>query len=359
MMKREDLSTQFSQPPSENKLSSIYVKGEKAPSKIFEKSPTDMILQNICMLECDHYDTDSDNDIASLTTSSTFPRNESVNSFDTGTMKVPKNKTSIEDDIIKTYMTRRNHTFISIMIIIISAFYAAGRTPRNKSVMHPYKTTNIDPRSVYVPGAGFSGFWFTLGRLQSIPNPREYNYHCFSAGCLGVVATLLYNKTVDDMASVAFDVQRKWRNGEISRYAVVEDFVDRLLIPGNGNASDDFSNDNGLLFDVGLLERINVLTTTKGIGVNMRQARSVAELRELLIQTTWIPFATGWGLWKEDTRGNLHMDGGVSMLFHPDCQFNLRLPMMFDLFLNFLNPNMGIEKVEKFWNSGLGYGIDS
>merc|ERR1712008_89128 len=106
------------------------------------------------------------------------------------------------------------------------------------------------------------------------------------------------------MSEMAFGVQRKWNEGEISRYDVVEDFVELLLPSGVG-------------FGDELLERISVVTLTEGVGSNIRQARSVAELREMLIQTTWIPFATGWGIWNKDKRGGRHMDGGFTFFSHP------------------------------------------
>jgi hypothetical protein len=31
--------------------------------------------------------------------------------------------------------------------------------------------------NVYVPGAGFSGFFFMLGRLQSLPSSSQKNYY--------------------------------------------------------------------------------------------------------------------------------------------------------------------------------------
>lgn len=43
------------------------------------------------------------------------------------------------------------------------------------------------PASVYLPGGGFSGFWFHLGYLHSFRNQHnlyDYDYYCFSAGCL-------------------------------------------------------------------------------------------------------------------------------------------------------------------------------
>lgn len=43
------------------------------------------------------------------------------------------------------------------------------------------------PASIYLPGGGFSGFWFHLGSLYSFSekhNLHDYDYYCFSAGCL-------------------------------------------------------------------------------------------------------------------------------------------------------------------------------
>lgn len=235
--------------------------------------------------------------------------------------------------------------FVALLFLLLSLFasWRSSSSSSNDLTENNASNGTIDPKSVYVPGAGFSGFWFTLGRLRSLPNPWEHNYYCFSAGCLGVVATLS-NRTFEDMSEMAFGVQRKWNEGEISRYDVVEDFVDRLL-PSSVRFGDE------------LLERISVVTVTEGVGTNIRRARSVAELREMLIQTTWIPFATGWGLWNKDKSGSRHMDGGFTFFFHPRYRFNLKLPLMPDLFLNILNPNLSARKVQKFWNAGLGYGI--
>lgn len=43
------------------------------------------------------------------------------------------------------------------------------------------------PASIYLPGGGFSGFWFHLGYLYSFSEKNDlhdYDFYCFSAGCL-------------------------------------------------------------------------------------------------------------------------------------------------------------------------------
>lgn len=155
--------------------------------------------------------------------------------------------------------------------------------------------------SIYVPGVGFSGFWFTLGRLKSIENPASKNYVCFSAGCLGAV-TILNNFTVDEMACMASSAQSAWRKGEITRYDVISEFVDGVVYRRFPRkpicvTSSENMKDNDELGDVpinnpDLLSRLHILTSTKtsllGMKAVMRSPTDVNELREMLIQTTWM-----------------------------------------------------------------------
>ena len=221
----------------------------------------------------------------------------------------------------------------------------------------------IHPDSVYVPGAGFSGYWFTLGRLKSIPDPESKSYYCYSAGCLCVVATLA-DKSMQEMSDLAFGVQRKWKEGALDRYDVVSHFVDGLLFDSGVADQESNAMKNAtapIMSDANLLSKINVITSAKAImGVRsvIRTPQSIDELRDMLLHTTWIPWATGDGLWAEDVlTGNHHMDGAFSATTHPRCTHQLSLPFMLDLFLNILNVNLGRDKVEKYWNAGVELGI--
>jgi len=221
----------------------------------------------------------------------------------------------------------------------------------------------IHPDSVYVPGAGFSGYWFTLGRLKSIPDPASKSYYCYSAGCLGVVATLA-DKSMQEMSDLAFGVQRKWKEGTLDRYDVVSHFVDGLLFDSGIDEQESNAMKNAtapIMSDANLLSKINVITTAKeimGVRSVIRTPQSIDELRDMLLHTTWIPWATGDGLWAEDDwTGHHHMDGAFSATTHPRCTHHLGLPFMLDLFLNILNVNLGRDKVEKYWNAGVALGI--
>jgi hypothetical protein len=74
-----------------------------------------------------------------------------------------------------------------------------------------------------------------------------------------------------------------------------------------------------------------------------------------LIQTAFIPLATGNDLWLHD-----HMDGAFSIPHHPACEHYVGLSVgwdLLDLLWNVVNVNLSRDKVEKFWNMGLEYGL--
>lgn len=86
---------------------------------------------------------------------------------------------------------------------------------------------------IYIPGAGFSGFFYILGRLQALHNaPADYSsaheYWCFSAGCLALVTSLL-KLPVETAIEIALSSRDEWIKGKIGRYDVVEYFVNGLL----------------------------------------------------------------------------------------------------------------------------------
>jgi hypothetical protein len=212
------------------------------------------------------------------------------------------------------------------------------------------------PRTIYVPGYGFSGFWYILGRLQSIPEPLvENDYFCYSAGCMGVVATLL-NMSMVEIHQEAVRIQNQWKAGEISRYEVVEHFVSWMLLPlADQSVYDSTSIRN-------MLSSLKVITSAPGQwwGVQpvVRSPASIPELREMLIQTTWIPFATGGAVW----HAGGHNDGAFTSPFHPTCDLAIGLTSTnfmssLDLLLNVVNVNLSRRKVEEFWNLGIADGV--
>ena len=92
------------------------------------------------------------------------------------------------------------------LLLGVAVLATASRSPTSTSNSNDTTTSNaanrtmdVYPDSVYVTGSGLTGLWYTLGRLSS----SSYNtaacgdlrhccqvYHCYSKGCLAVMAYL-------------------------------------------------------------------------------------------------------------------------------------------------------------------------
>lgn len=233
-----------------------------------------------------------------------------------------------------------------------------------------YNVVDVKRDSMYVKGGGFSGFWYTLGRLESIPSERrrwDFRYFCYSGGCLATVAAL-QNFTAQQVFDIASRVQSKWKTGEINRYQFVELFVDELLLPSTrgvlpkeGSEDDKTEEyDHHIPLDEDCLSRLNIITTTKssesnlGAGPSVRQPPGIKSLRKMMIQSAWIPFATGNSLWLDN-----HMDGVFSSYGHPTCKHHIELPSLHDsdMLLNVLNFNLTYEKAREFYKKGVKRGF--
>jgi hypothetical protein len=167
----------------------------------------------------------------------------------------------------------------------------------------------------------------------------------------------LRNFTLDETLDIALNIQSRWKSGEIKRHDVVGEFVDTLVNTTSSTKSSLLS-----LQDSHVLERMHVITTVKeslfGIKTHVRSPRTSEELREMLLQTTWIPFAVGHSLWHTDsTTGKSHMDGAFTMPFHPKTTHFLGLPLSPEILLNVVNVNIGLEKVKQFWKAGMARGV--
>ena len=307
---------------------------------------------------------------------------------------VPSSKTttlqpssSSSSGTAKTKVKHQFSLFWKFLLVLGSIFFFQLNT------WTPAANVDVKPNSVYLPGAGFSGFWYTIGRLEAMIQKNRQNeegdvmkqpfqYYCFSAGCLAAVSMLSPHST-EQIYQQAVRIQNQWKEGTLHQYDVVEQFLNFLLYDDNnvknhnitGNSSrqqalsnattttDDSSSISAaspLLRDPGVLSTLHIITTKKktkthsfGIEMEIRSPTNVEELHEMLLQTTWIPFVTGNGLWR-----NGRMDGGLTYLGHPTCDVSATLPIHnFDLLWNSLNVNLGAPDVEKFWQSGRSSGL--
>lgn len=258
-----------------------------------------------------------------------------------------------------------------IFYIIFSYLISMKLNPNNNlslKINSLYPTVNIKKGSIHVAGGGFSGFWYTLGRLQSINDPinDKNDYYCYSAGCLAVIVSLS-NISMEHIRETAFNIQNQWQNNIINRYDIVEIFINELFSCSNNNNGKNNNTvcemiDDKLIHpfeNKSILRKVNVITTqVKGpywwsiLQPVIRKANNINDLKHMLLQTTWIPFATG-----NQLSLNGHLDGAISSYLHPVCEYHLGLTTDIELMKNVININLGREEVESLWNKGLIHGL--
>lgn len=232
----------------------------------------------------------------------------------------------------------------SIFVGMLAVFFLLINPPLHL-IHEPIRaTTGSD--TVCVPGRGFSGFWYSLGHLHAMRDHvlnDSRDYYCYSSGCLSVTASMS-NRTVDELIDVAVKAQELWRDGNISRFDIVEVFLDNIVPSLTNN---------------GVIDKLHILLTTTGVGGTARRAHTLDELRDLLIQTTWIPFVTGSSLWVEDDQGRYHMDGAFSTTLHPPCTHQIGAPNSYEMVVNSLNPSLSSTKAKEYWQAGFQYGVET
>ncbi len=186
-------------------------------------------------------------------------------------------------------------------------------------------------KGVYVPGGGFSGFWYTLGKLEELKDAKDKEYYCYSSGCLAVTSMFM-NKTFDQVLSTAVDIQTQFNNGTLHRYDVLEEFIDQIV---------DYDKQESPSW----LSKINIITSN--LFVNIIKPRSISELKDALHKSAFIPFITGYGFAKDKC-----IDGFASLLFHPRCTETINIPYDLDMILNVFNVNMKDKTAARLYYSG-------
>ncbi|KAG7351618.1 hypothetical protein IV203_010978 [Nitzschia inconspicua] len=234
---------------------------------------------------------------------------------------------------------------MAITIIFLLAFYLLTSTLHVHSFVSD--VPHAGPATVYIPGGGFSGFWFHLGYLHSIPQEDllSYDYYCFSAGCLSILSVFM-NKSLDEVSEAAFAAQNAWTSGNRSRFELVDHFFD-TLVPSEPDHGNELTRN--------IIPRIKVLVTTLSGRVEIVQANNVQELKDGIIKTTWVPYLTGWGFPRDTTSGATFVDGGFSRFWHPRCETRLDLPLIWDTLVHTFNPALDYTQVRRLWRAGYEY----
>lgn len=213
-------------------------------------------------------------------------------------------------------------------------------------------TLDIDNTSecLFVGGGGHGAVLFRFGQIEAFLAHSTSNvteFYCSSAGCIAasfVVAGL--------PRSMIGDVYEKVYERVDSKYAfptpgsVVDFACDELSSRMNEEQLEKIKN------------QLNVLTTTFGVGLNSRKPQSTANLKELLRQSTWIPFLTSNGLYHVDEEGIKHVDGDfIAKMFPPQCEHSFRTPFLthFDLAWHIFIPVRSIRMMFNLVEAGAQY----
>lgn len=217
----------------------------------------------------------------------------------------------------------------SIVVNFFSMFLEPPRGDADSRSFVHREMPGDDTIDVYIPGAGFSGFFYTLGRLQALhdapsrSSPPLFDYYCFSAGCLALVTSLL-GLPIDSAIEIAHSSRDRWMTGEIGRYDVVGHFVDgllfhaeekvasedgRLYVMMDGGSTTGLKHQSNTTREIAInstqypsdrdgdflerhLPRINVITSRwcnrHIFSQSVQKPSSVKHLRRLLVQTTWM-----------------------------------------------------------------------
>ena len=191
---------------------------------------------------------------------------------------------------------------------------------------------------VYLPGAGFSGFYYTLGVLDaSLSSEKEYV--CYSAGCLALVTAKL-QIPFEEVIAEALGIQSDWKSGKIHRYEVLPRFVDFIV----KYARDNSWSDDGMA-------QVVIATTKFPLRMSLHRPHNVEDLRRQLLATARIPLALSKLTSFEDID---YTDGAFSWFSHSRLQFDefVLLPLTFELYSNVLAVSVSSDTVRKIYQQG-------
>ena len=186
--------------------------------------------------------------------------------------------------------------------------------------------------------------------------------------------------SIGDAYNNAYGIQQSWLAGNMSRFEIVEEFLQNLFEESDqiSSASTYYNDDvneqqcNGTSHTriEDFLPKLNILVTSRGNGVEIVQPRTRSELVDALKQTTWIPFVTGEGVMRPDFNNNnntfdidpdekeveeFYLDGGFSRMLHPTCAYDLRVPNTWINMMYTLHPGMSQGQVNELWESGRNF----
>ena len=205
---------------------------------------------------------------------------------------------------------------------------------------------------IYVPGGGHGAILFHYAQLDRILLSRPRNMtneiYCSSAGCLSSVFALsgLPRSAIQDIYEKSYERADANSTFFASPGIIVEQAIDEFVSRLDEQQLQRTS------------ERLNVLTTTVGIGLNVRKPQNATHLKDLLRQSSWIPLLTADGLYAQDEEGSIHLDGDfLARIFPPKCAHSMSTPFFShpDLIWHLFIPVRSVEMMSKLMHNGFLY----
>lgn len=300
-------------------------------------------------------------------------------------------------------------TFLLVAVVIVTgvAFVAT-------IIEHDDQHTLAGPGSVYIPGAGFAGFWYHFGYFshqlhshqqitgsntsktvsllmnQNRPYYRSNGnntYYCYSSGCLGYVLAAA-SVEVDSVLQAAELVQQQWLRNEIHRYEVVPIFLQNVVpsfhseqqhhstkINETAKAapSDRYTTGTSSSTFDELLSKLRILVTiieptTSSLGdtiwegtqmnvfYGVRTPMNYKSLLQHLRQTTHIPWLTGSVRSQQQNNDDISrvvVDGGFSRWSHPVCNLRVDVPVTWTTMMHSLNPGLNPSIAKDLFRQGM------
>ena len=256
------------------------------------------------------------------------------------------------------HLTLLGAVAIALAACVLPHFYSLRPLRASVSQLHPL----LHPLpSCSVKGGAFEGYYHSYGylaglderRLSRDPDPSAGNlstkapyhrrdpstlatrsYSCYSGGCFAALTHIL-EIPLEQVLDVGVDIQSRWMSGELSRFDVVKLFLEvserakpspnsvvsltpplnlhptpsiQKILPSSSNSTIITTSPHSNV----TFQPLNVITTdTTGKPITSTPT-DVAEVHDLLIKTSWIPFITGNSLYYDG-----QIDGFLSSHSHP------------------------------------------
>lgn len=300
--------------------------------------------------------------------------------------------TNKKQNISATTTSERYIVYYIVLYLFAVVVVVAGTVVVLPIILLQSEEVAAGPGSVYIPGAGFAGFWYHFGYFTQQHHPLGYEtlqrknhsqtdrnihhemvkknnstYYCYSSGCLGYVLAAA-SVDIETVLTAAQRVQKLWLEGQIHRYDVVPNFLQEVLPPAIEASFSNFIQKNRTLHSSpsstsqwnSILSQLRIIVTVMEPSslLNNRIMRhrihsptAYSTLIHYLQQTTHIPWLTG--PITTDGTNEVIIDGGFSRISHPVCSKQIVVPATWSTMIHSLNPGLDPKVAKELFFRGM------